>query len=82
MLRYLSILMLSLAILSTNVPAEDGRAEGHRGTLQQQRACRPDVLRHCRDMQDQGDYAIADCLRAHERQLRPACRQALKEGGG
>ena len=82
MLRYLSILMLSLAVLPTSVPAEDGRAAGHRGTLQQQQACRPDVLRHCRDMQDRDDYAIADCLKAHQRQLSSACRQALKEGGG
>jgi len=60
MLRYLSILMLSLAVLPTSVLAQDGRAAGHRGTLQQQRACRPDVLRHCRDMQDRDDYAIVD----------------------
>jgi hypothetical protein len=82
MLRYLAILVLSLAVLPTSVPAEDGRAVGHRGTRQQQQACRADVLRHCRDKQDQDDYAIADCLKAHERQLSPACRQALKEGGG
>lgn len=80
MIRYLPILMLSLAFLPTSVPAEEGRAAGHRGTLQQQRACRSDVLRHCRDIRDQDDYAIADCLKAHERQLSPACRQALKEG--
>jgi hypothetical protein len=82
MVRYLPILMLSLAILPTSVPAEEGRAAaGHRGTLQQQRACRSDVLRHCRDIKDQDDYAIAVCLKAHEHQLSPACRQALKEDG-
>jgi len=81
MIRYLPILILSLAILPTSMAAEEGRTEGHRGTLQQQRACRPDVLRHCRDMQDQNDDAIVHCLKAHERQLSSACRQALKEGG-
>jgi hypothetical protein len=77
MIRYLPILMLSLVILPTSMRAEE---KGHRGTLQQQRACRSDVLRHCRNIKDQDDYAIADCLKAHERQLSRACRQALKEG--
>jgi hypothetical protein len=80
MIRCLPFL-ISLAILPTSVAAEEGGAAGHRGTPQQQRACRPDVLRHCRNVQDQDDYAMVDCLKAHERQLSPACRQALKEGG-
>jgi len=80
MLRYLPILML--VVLRPGVPAEDGRAVGHRGTRRRQQACRPDVLRHCGDKQEQDDYAIADCLKAHERQLSSACHQALKEGGG
>jgi hypothetical protein len=82
MIRSLQILILSLCIFPVNMSAEERPAAGHRGTLQQQRACRPDVLRHCRNVQDQGDYAIADCLKAHESELRPACREALKEGGG
>ena len=69
--------------LTTDRRARRGRTRSrpprHSATA---RACRSDVLRHCRDMQDQDDYAIADCLKAHERQLSPACRQALKEGGG
>ena len=81
MTQHVPVLVLSLAILSTSVSAEEGRAEGHRGTLQQQRACRSDVLRYCRNMQDQEDKAIADCLKVHVRQLSSACRQALKEGG-
>ena len=81
MIRYVPVLVLLLAILSTNVLAEEGRAEGHRGTLQQQRACRPDVLKYCRNTQDQDDRAIAECLKAHAQQLSPACRHALKEGG-
>jgi hypothetical protein len=78
MIQHIPVLALSLAILSTNVSAEEGR---HRGTLQQQRACRSDVLKYCRNMQDQEDKAIADCLRVHVRQLSSACRQVLKEGG-
>jgi hypothetical protein len=39
--------------------AQGGGAPGHLGTPEQQRACRPDVQRFCREMQNQGDYAIA-----------------------
>ena len=82
MIRYLPILLLTLAVLPTGVRAEEARPEGHQGTVQQQQACRPDVLRHCRDLKDEDDQAIASCLKAHEGELSPACRQALKEGGG
>jgi hypothetical protein len=81
MIRYLAVLILPLAVLSTSGSAENRRVEGHRGTQQQQRACRPDVLKHCRGVQDQDDDAIADCLRSHLRQLSPVCRQAIKESG-
>jgi hypothetical protein len=47
--------------------AQGGGAPGHLGTPEQQRACRPDVQRFCREMQNQGDYAIADCLKTNER---------------
>jgi hypothetical protein len=80
MIRYFPVLVVSLAILPTNGSAEEGRPDAHRGTLQQQRACRPDVLRYCHNMQDQEDKAIADCLKTHVRQLSPACREALNEG--
>ena len=81
MIRYQLALILPLAILPTGASAQERRSDDHRGTLQQQRACRPDVLRHCRDTQDQDDAAIAECLKAHVQQLRPDCRRVLKEGG-
>jgi Cysteine rich repeat len=73
--RYLLALTLSVALLPTSVVAQDG----HAGTPEQQRACRPDVLRHCRGVHD--DQVITECLRANAHSLRPACRQVL-EGGG
>lgn len=48
----------------------------HAGTPQQQAACRPDVLRFCRGIQD--DYAVADCLRAHMGRLRHSCRDVIQ----
>ena len=57
----------------------EAKAEGHLGTQQQQRACRPDVLRHCRGMTD--DFAMAECLKSNEQKLSSACRRALESDG-
>jgi hypothetical protein len=74
MKRYLPAVMLSLAVL----PAAASAQEKHAGTPEQQRACRPDVVRHCRGVHE--DQAIFECLRANANSLRPACR-AVIEGG-
>ena len=87
-MRLLVFLVASLAVLPAIVFGAENRrddlaepdrieakAEGHLGTAQQQRACRPDVLRHCRGMMD--DHAIAACLKSNEQKLSSACRRAL-----
>jgi len=89
MVRLLAGLAISLALSSTTVLAEElhrtpggagnlvnVRAEGHLGSPEQQRACRIDVLRHCREEKD--DNAMARCLRANESELTHACRRALE----
>ena len=72
--RYLLAVMLSLAVL----PAAASAQEKHGGTPEQQRACRPDVVRHCRGVRE--DQAIYECLKANAHSLRPACREVI-EGG-
>jgi hypothetical protein len=78
----MSSLVLAVALVWSLLPpplyAKDLAAEGHQGSLQQQRACRPDVLRHCRRFMDQSDAVMADCLRANAHQLTSACREALR----
>jgi hypothetical protein len=77
MTRYLPVLGLWLAVSSAVIlPTAASAQEGHLGTPEQQRACRPDVLRHCRGMQD--DNQIAGCLRANVQHLRSACRQVIE----
>jgi len=80
MVRYLLVLTLTFAMLPGIAFAQEGGAQGHVGTPEQQRACRPDVQRFCREMQNQGDYAMADCLKANARRLSSACRRVI-EGG-
>jgi hypothetical protein len=76
MLKHLHILALVLALMPVSAVAQS--YQGHRGTAEQQRACRPDVVRHCRGMNS--DFAMEDCLRQHMRDLRPACRKVLSGG--
>jgi len=65
-----SFSIVSILILSTAALGQ------HQGTPQQQRACRHDVTRFCRQQVD--DYAIADCLRANMTRLRPVCRAVME----
>ena len=78
MLRYCSALLLVLTIPAIAASAQGGRSGEHKGSAQQQRACRSDVLRHCGDMQDKDDYAIANCMRANKARLSPTCRRSLE----
>ena len=71
---YLRVLTLALAILPAAAFAAE---EKHLGTPQQQRACRPDVLKHCRAVQG-GDVALAKCLEANTDKLTSACRKVLE----
>lgn len=59
-----------IAIQSTSIVAA--------ATADQERACRPDVSRLCRKVLQAGDNAIADCLRANIKKLRPQCRQIIQ----
>jgi hypothetical protein len=77
MVKHFRVLALALALMPASAVAQ--YYGGHHGTAEQQRACRPDVLRHCRGLSE--DYAIADCLRDHAHYLRPACRRVISGGG-
>jgi hypothetical protein len=79
-LNFISLARQAALILAVTVTTSGAYAAGYenRGTPEQERACRPDVLRHCRGMSD--TYAIEQCLRGHMQVLRPACRQVF--GGG
>jgi hypothetical protein len=80
---YLLIATLTLTVLPSAAFAAGhygygGQYSSQRGTPEQQRACRPDVLRHCRGMHE--DYAIEQCLRSNMSGLRPACRRVFQGG--
>jgi hypothetical protein len=69
-----------LAALALIVVPSLAFAEGetHKGSPEQQRACRTDAARLCRGIRD--DLAIADCLKANTSKLRQQCRQVVERG--
>jgi hypothetical protein len=73
----LAVFTLFIATAMTVLAPESYAAGSYenRGTPEQQRACRPDVLRHCRGIND--TYAIEQCLRSNMYRLRPACRHVF-----
>ena len=78
MSRYVFFLIVATAAASAVAYAQESRPAGHKGTAEQQRACRPDVLRLCRGIHE--DEAIYACLKANTAKLRSACREVI-EGG-
>ena len=45
------------------------------------RACRADGTRFCRNVLNQGDFAILACLQANATRIRRGCRQFLQSQG-
>lgn len=68
--------MRTVLVLLILIAAPGAAVAQHAGTPQQQAACRPDVRRFCRGLND--DYAIADCLRSHAARLRRICRDVIE----
>jgi cysteine rich repeat protein len=53
----------------------------NRGTTDDQKACRGDARRHCRDVLSQGDMAVLGCLREHRSRISEGCRAVLTRYG-
>jgi hypothetical protein len=76
MTRFLFCLIVATSAASSPGYAQDNRTGGHKGTAEQQRACRADALRLCRGIHD--DDAVHQCLRTNIAQLHSACRDVLE----
>jgi hypothetical protein len=75
MVRYSFFLIVAITAASSVGYAQE-RAAGHKGTPEQQRACRPDAARLCRGIQE--DEAIYTCLKTNVAKLRSVCREVIE----
>jgi hypothetical protein len=76
MLRYFFVLITAITAASSVGYAQEGRTGGHKGTAEQQRACRPDAVRLCRGIHE--DEAIYTCLKTNIARLRSVCREVIE----
>jgi hypothetical protein len=75
MTRFIFCLVVATAVSAPGY-AQDSRTTDHKGTMEQQRACRPDALRLCRGIHD--DDAVHQCLRSNVAKLHSACREVIE----
>jgi len=75
-IRYFFCLTVAMTAALSLGYAQDSRTAGHKGTAEQQRACRPDALRLCRGIHD--DDAVFACLKSHLATIHSACREIIE----
>jgi len=74
MLRYVVVTAILVVSSATGFAQNDVRERGDK-------ACRPDVQRHCKSVIEQGDMAVLACLQTNQKRLSGTCRKFLQEMG-
>ena len=75
------VLVLALFTISTASFAQQG---GFQGTPQEQAACYPDVVKHCKPLLNSNapsTFSILACLQGNREQISKACRAVLESHG-
>jgi hypothetical protein len=76
MVRFFVVLIAAITAASSLGYAQESRTGGHKGTPEQQRACRPDAVRLCHGLHE--DEAIYTCLKTNIAKLRSVCRDVIE----
>jgi len=85
MVRSLFLLALLMAASAAPAPAQNAAIPlppflTPRGTPEDQRACRPDAVRLCKEVIDNDDQVLR-CFQARRQLLSPACEAVLVKYG-
>ena len=82
-----SLFLLALLVAASAVPAQAQNAPiplppflTPRGTPEDQRACRPDAVRLCKEVMGNDDHVLS-CFQARRQLLSPACAAVLVKYG-
>ena len=73
--------LLATTLLVSATAGAFAQAPQRGGTPDEQKACAPDVSRHCRSVMNEGDFVILGCLQAHRAKISKRCDAVLKSHG-
>jgi hypothetical protein len=76
-----SLFVAALLSLSVTGGALAFEQQQRGGTPEEQKACSPDVQRHCRAVMNDSDLAILGCLQQFRDKLHKACDMVLTNNG-
>jgi hypothetical protein len=69
--------LIAAAVISFASPVLAQQSDRERGD----RACRPDAVKLCKSVLDQGDFAVLACFHQNAKRLTKPCRTFLAEMG-
>jgi hypothetical protein len=76
------VLLATTLLVSATVGAfAQTPAPQRSGTPEEQKACAPDVSRHCREVMNDGDLTVLGCLKANRAKISKKCDKVLADHG-
>ncbi|MBN9586900.1 MAG: hypothetical protein BGN84_10300 [Afipia sp. 62-7] len=76
-----TLLAATLLASATSVALAQAPAPQRSGTADEQKACAPDVSRHCRAVMNDGDLTVLGCLKANRAKISKKCDAVLISHG-
>jgi hypothetical protein len=76
-----ALLATTLLVSATVGAFAQAPAPQRGGTPEEQKACAPDVSRHCRQVMNDGDFVILGCLQANRPKISKKCDAVLRSHG-
>jgi hypothetical protein len=77
--------LLAAVLLAPTLSVASAQPNVGRGTLHaeqsEQDACKPDVMKLCRQVSNSGDLMVLECLQKNRKRLSKACSRVLDEHG-
>ena len=73
-------LLVGAFVLTSSAAPVFAQGAPRAGSTEQQKACRNDVVKLCRGLEQAGDMEIYQCLQSNAAKLSKRCRDALSEG--
>ena len=76
-----TLLVTAMLVSVAPVAFAQAPAPQRGGTAEEQKACAPDVSRHCREVMNDGDLTVLGCLKANRPKISKKCDAVLVSHG-